>query len=80
MARTKIAITLEAATLERIDRLVDARLYPNRSRAIEAAVAEKADRLEQRRLARECAKLDPKIEKALAEEGFAEDLEAWPEY
>lgn len=80
MARTKIAITLDAATLERVDRLVDARLYPNRSRAIEAAVAEKADRLERRRLARECAKLDPKFERALAEKGLSKDCEAWPGY
>ncbi len=62
------------------DRLVDARLYPNRSRAIEAAVAEKADRLERRRLARECARLDPKFEQALAEEGLSKAREAWPGY
>ena len=30
-------------------------------------------RLDQGRLARECAKLDPDFEKALAEEGFAEE-------
>ncbi len=32
------------------------------------------------RLAEECAKLDPEAEKALAEEGMAVVLEAWPEY
>jgi hypothetical protein len=31
-------------------------------------------------LAVECAKLDPKQEKALAEEGLAGSLETWPEY
>jgi len=32
------------------------------------------------RLALECAKFDPLVEKALAEEGLASDLELWPEY
>jgi hypothetical protein len=37
------------------------------------------ERLEHDRLARECAKLDPAFEKALAEEGLSEDLATWPE-
>jgi hypothetical protein len=36
--------------------------------------------MERSRLASECAKLDPKFEKALAEEGLGRDLETWPEY
>jgi hypothetical protein len=28
----------------------------------------------------ECKKLDPKFEKAMAEEGLSEDLSQWPEY
>jgi hypothetical protein len=32
------------------------------------------------RLARECAKLDPSAEQALADEGLARDFEEWPEY
>lgn len=31
-------------------------------------------------LAQECAKLDPELEGALAEEGLATDLADWPEY
>ncbi len=31
-------------------------------------------------LARECAKLDPRYERRLADEGLAEDLADWPEY
>ena len=54
--------------------------FPNRSQAIEAAVAEKLDRLSHPRLAREVAKLDPAEEKALAEEGMGMELNAWPEY
>lgn len=56
------------------------RVFPNRSQAIEEAVAEKLARLEKSRLALECAKLDPMFEKALAEEGLSEDLAEWPEY
>jgi hypothetical protein len=32
------------------------------------------------RLSLECAKLDPKFEKAMAEEGLVEDVSQWPEY
>jgi hypothetical protein len=44
------------------------------------ALAEKLDRLEQGRLARECAKLNPKEERALADEGLAVDHQSWPVY
>lgn len=80
MSRSKIAITLDDATLRGVDRLVAARVFPNRSRAIEAAVADRLTRLERTRLARECAKLDPSYERSLAEQGLGTDLEAWPEY
>ena len=38
------------------------------------------ERMERGRLARECAKLDPVFEKAMAEEGLSEDTREWPEY
>jgi len=66
--------------LIRVDGLVSKRIFPNRSRAIQAAVGEKLARMERGRLALECAKLDPKVEKALAEEGLGRELESWPEY
>jgi len=43
-------------------------------------VEDKLARLERSRLARECAKLDPGFEKALAEEDLSEDASEWPEY
>lgn len=79
MATAKIAITLDEETLDRLDRLVRDRVFPNRSRAIQAAVQEKLERMEHGRLARECAKLDPSQEIALAEEGLTEELATWPE-
>lgn len=43
----------------------------NRGQAARAAVREKLKRSRRRRLAKEAVKLDPKEERALAEEGFA---------
>ncbi len=80
MSSVKVAITIDRKTLSRVDGLVSKSVFPNRSRAIQAAVAEKLARMERSRLAAECAKLDPKFEKALAEEGLSRELEAWPEY
>ena len=80
MSSIKVAITIDSGTLERVDGLVAKRVFPNRSRAIQAAVAEKLARMERGRLAAECAKLDSKYEKALAEEGLGQELDRWPEY
>ena len=80
MGRSKVAISLDESTLDRLDKLVEKHVYPSRSRAIQEAVEEKLVRLERSRLARECAKMDPSFEKALAEEGLSEDLSEWPEY
>jgi metal-responsive CopG/Arc/MetJ family transcriptional regulator len=80
MAKAKLAITLDETILSEVDRLVSRRLFPNRSRIIEEAVQEKLNRINHTRLARECAKLDPTFEKAMAEEGMEKDLSEWPEY
>ena len=80
MSAVKVAITIDRKTLKRVDGLVSRNVFPNRSRAIQEAVAEKLARMERSRLASECAKLDPRFEKALAEEGLGRELETWPEY
>ena len=80
MSKAKIAITINEPILARIDRLVAEQVFSSRSQAIEAAVEEKIERLEHGRLARECAKLDPAFEKALAEEGLSQELDGWPAY
>jgi Arc/MetJ-type ribon-helix-helix transcriptional regulator len=80
MASAKIAITMDERMLRRLDRLVKDGVFPNRSKAIQDAVEEKLKRLERNRLAKECAKLDPAVEKALAEEGMDAELDRWPEY
>jgi len=80
MSSVKVAVTIDRETLEQVDGLVAKKVFPNRSRAIQAAVAEKLARMKRSRLASECAKLDPKFEKAIAEEGMGRELDAWPRY
>jgi metal-responsive CopG/Arc/MetJ family transcriptional regulator len=80
MARAKIAITIDQETLDEVDQMVAERLFPNRSQAIQEALDEKLTRLSRSRLARECAKLDPLFEQALADEGMDGELAEWPEY
>jgi metal-responsive CopG/Arc/MetJ family transcriptional regulator len=80
MSTQKVAITIEEKLLRRIDQLVTAHRFPNRSKAIQEAVAEKLERLDRTRLAKECLKLDPTVEQRLAEEGIGEDLREWPTY
>ncbi len=80
MGSSKVAITIDDETLQRIDRLVKEHVFPNRSKAIQEAVLDKIKRLEKSRLARECAKLDPLYEQALADEGIPEDVNGLPEY
>ena len=80
METAKVAISINAQTLDRLDLLVKRRVFPNRSRAVQEAIEEKLDRMERSRLARECAKADVAEEQAMAEEGIAEDLARWPEY
>jgi metal-responsive CopG/Arc/MetJ family transcriptional regulator len=79
MPRSKVAVSLDESTLNRLDQLVKKQVFPNRSQAIEEAVAEKLAGLEKSCLAQECAKLDPAFEKALAE-GLCKRLSESPEY
>ena len=80
MASAKIAVSLKRDTVDRLDQMVDEGVYPSRSRAIQEALEERLSRLSRDRLARECAKLDPKYESALAEEGMGLEADRWPEY
>jgi len=80
MPKTKVALTLDSQLVEWVDQLVDRRRFRNRSQAVESALADKLQRVARTRLARESAKLNPREEKRLADEGLADDLASWPEY
>jgi metal-responsive CopG/Arc/MetJ family transcriptional regulator len=80
MSTAKIAISIEEDVLGKPDRLVSSKVFPNRSKAIQEAIKGKLSRVNRSCLARECAKLYPSVEKAIAEEGFSREIEEWPEY
>jgi Arc/MetJ-type ribon-helix-helix transcriptional regulator len=80
MGKAKIAITLNEEFIEQLDRLVGEHIFQNRSQAIQEAIVEKLQRMKRSRLAKECAKLEPAFERAIAEEGLTEDMSQWPEY
>ena len=80
MPKTKVALTLQSRLLEQVDELVARKRFRNRSQAIETALADKLHRLARTRLARESAKLNPREEKRVADEGLVDALDSWPEY
>ena len=75
-----MAVTIDTELLAQVDRLVAQHVFPNRSKAIQAALNDKLTRLQRSRLAHESAKLDPHLEQSLAEEGMEQELTLWPEY
>lgn len=80
MGKEKIAITLDEESVGELDRLVNERVFHSRSQAIQQAVREKLLRIKRSRLAIACSKLQPMLEKAIAEEGITEDGKQWPGY
>ena len=54
MATTKVAISLDSDLLDRLDRLVADRVFPNRSQAVQDAIRDKLDRLARTRLRAQC--------------------------
>ena len=80
MSTEKIAVTIDDKLLSKLDQLVDAHVFPSRSQAIQQAVQEKLSRLDRSQLVRECSKLSPEFEQAMAEEGLSRELAEWPAY
>ena len=73
MPAAKVAITIEKELLKAVDRWVTQGRYPNRSRAIQAALREKMARWKHTRLLEALQEIDPEEEKALAGEPLAGD-------
>ena len=80
MSADKIAISIDHDLLKRLDYFVEKEKFKTRSQAIQLAVSEVLERLEHKRLARECEKLDAQYEQQLADEGLDEDSKEWPEF
>jgi metal-responsive CopG/Arc/MetJ family transcriptional regulator len=80
MTAAKIAITIDENLLREVDNWVKQKLYPNRSQAVQAALFDRVNQLNQQRLEAECAKLDPQEEQEFAELGIEETLGGWSHY
>jgi Arc/MetJ-type ribon-helix-helix transcriptional regulator len=80
MTAAKIAISIDPGLLERVDQLVRRKLFRSRSEIFQIAIGEQMDRLDDDAFARECAKLDPSEEQALADFGLSSEIAEWPAY
>ena len=80
MSIAKIAVSIDASQLKKIDFYVKKHVFKTRSEAFRVAVNQILDELEHNRLARECAKLEVNEEQEMADMGLDEDLDSWPEY
>jgi Arc/MetJ-type ribon-helix-helix transcriptional regulator len=78
MPMAKIAVSIDGDTLAKMDRAVKSGRFANRSKLVQAAVHGVLTDVKKKRLAAECAKLDPEYERRLADE--ASDTDSWPEY
>ena len=67
MGMKKIAITLDEEALNVLDSLVSDEIYPNRSKAIQAAVEDKLADMQRTRLYMESMKINITEEQAIAE-------------
>ena len=80
MNKAKIAVTVDPFILGRLDALVERHHFTSRSQAIEIAVEAHLQRLENTRLAEQCALLDKDEERGLAEEGLQADSQSWQKF
>jgi metal-responsive CopG/Arc/MetJ family transcriptional regulator len=80
MAKLKVAITVDARLLKRVDHLVRIGRAANRSAAIEDALAAAVDRIDRVRLARESVKLLAADERRAIDESLGDDFDRWPAY
>ncbi len=80
MPTAKVAVTIDVQLLREVDSWVAAGEFPNRSQAVQSALAQlREQRTRHSSLLRELAKADPAEERALAEEWLIGEA-PWPEY
>lgn len=71
MSAARFTVSVEDRLMQKLDRLLEAKVFNSRSHAVQVAVGKKISRMERSRLAEECAKLDPAEEVAMAEVRYA---------
>ena len=80
VAMTEVAVTIDKKLLAQVDRLVAEHVFPNRSKAVQAALQDQLRRIRHKRLAHESTKLNPCEEQASADEHMDKVLKEWPKY
>jgi metal-responsive CopG/Arc/MetJ family transcriptional regulator len=80
MTLSKIIITLDENLLREVDSWVEQKLYINRSQAVQAALFNRVNQLNQQRLEAECVKLNPQEEREFAELDIEKILSGWGQY
>ncbi|OGT32512.1 MAG: hypothetical protein A3C44_02055 [Gammaproteobacteria bacterium RIFCSPHIGHO2_02_FULL_39_13] len=80
MSVAKIAISIDKKLLKKLDKLVDQDLFQNRSQAISTIIEAGMTDFLRERFKRECEKLDPAEEQAMAEEGLYWDTKEWEKF
>lgn len=80
MTIAKIAVSIDAKQLKKIDFYVKKHVFKTRSEAFRIAINHTLEALEHNRLARECDKLNVSEEQEMADFGLGEDLDVWPKY
>jgi Arc/MetJ-type ribon-helix-helix transcriptional regulator len=80
MTTAKIAISIDPALLKRVDTLVRRKVFRSRSEVFQLAIGEQLNRFDEDAFARECAKLDPAEEQAMADSGLSSEVAEWPAY
>jgi metal-responsive CopG/Arc/MetJ family transcriptional regulator len=80
MKYSKIAVSIPTELLIKLDRLVKNGRFPNRSFAIQTAIANELKHIERTSLAYACSLASSKVERTMSEEGISEDFSEWPEY
>jgi len=80
MTAAKIAISIDPGLLKRVDTLVRRKVFRSRSEVFQVAIGEQLDRFDEDAFARECSKLDPAEEQAMADFGLSSEVAEWPAY
>lgn len=80
MSVAKIAISIDDQLLAKLDEFITQKKFKTRSQAIQMAVQKTVDLLDHKRLIQACSRLNPHVERELADEKLTKDVEEWPEF
>ena len=79
MGAKKFAVSIDLILVKKLDKAIKNGIVKNRSNALKNALSDYLIKLEAEAVKRECLKLNPKEERAIANE-FSESEDSWPQY